>query len=53
MNVCQDDHDEIVYHESGNYGNSCPLCKALEVNQKLEKEIERLEKEMEDHVCEV
>lgn len=41
MNLCDDKHDEICYDV-----RDCPLCELLEVNAALEKDIDRLNKEI-------
>ena len=39
MKVCSDYHEEIVYT-----GLSCPLCGLIEQNDRLNKEVEKLNK---------
>lgn len=41
MKVCDDSHDEIVYN-----GRLCPLCEALNRIDRLEEEVEDLNKEI-------
>jgi hypothetical protein len=41
MEVCSNDHDEIVYHNS--YYGGCPLCKANEIIDEIQKDLNEME----------
>lgn len=43
MDVCGDNHDEIVYTS-----RNCPLCETLEVNTELEGKVAEMEGEISD-----
>lgn len=51
MEICAKNHDEIVY-EGGRY-SPCPLCVTTDKIADLEKELEKLEQEIQDHNCEI
>ena len=43
MNLCSENHDEIVY-EGGRYVK-CPLCEANDKIRELERDLEQLQEE--------
>jgi len=45
MNICSDDHDEIVFIGKA---SSCPLCEAITEKAELVIDIEKLEQEIEE-----
>lgn len=42
MNLCNDQHDEIVYE-----GRNCPLCAALDYNKELDETVADLKNKLE------
>ena len=48
MYLCSDGHDEIC-HE----GKTCPACELVQEKRDLERQVERLQAEINDHECEV
>ena len=51
MEICDDNHEEIVFERAGKYGR-CPLCKAVERINDLEEDLGEAREEINDHECE-
>ena len=44
MKICEENHDEIAFE--GGRKSLCPLCEALDEIKTLEKEVQKLELEL-------
>lgn len=47
MEICSRKHDEIVYDPDNSYSDRCPLCDAIEIIDKNDKDIAKLENQVE------
>jgi len=43
MNLCSDGHEEICYE-----GRGCPLCSVIKENKEKEKELDKLQAEIDE-----
>lgn len=50
MELCNNDHDEIVYEKGSKY-DGCPLCEAVQEIETLQDQVDELVEEMETHEC--